>query len=209
MAEFQEFSKIPRLSRECIVTEKIDGTNAQVCISGVQPHIIGAEPIAVRGPMFMYAGSRSRYLRPGRDGVKGEDNFGFASWVLEHSEELWALGEGRHYGEWWGSGIQRGYGLAKGDKRFSLFNVARWADERDRDKYPSDRPACCHVVPVLARGTFDTQIVDYCLDRLSRGGSVCADGFPNPEGVVVFHIASGQLFKKTLEKDEEPKGLRR
>lgn len=26
--EFQGFQKIPRLSRECIITEKIDGTNA-------------------------------------------------------------------------------------------------------------------------------------------------------------------------------------
>lgn len=30
-----------------------------------------------------------------------------------------------------------------------------------------------------------------------------------PEGVVVFHSAQGVLFKKTLEKDEEPKGKNR
>lgn len=27
-----------------------------------------------------------------------------------------------------------------------------------------------------------------------------------PEGIVVFHVAGGYLFKKTIEKDEEPKG---
>ena len=31
----------------------------------------------------------------------------------------------------------------------------------------------------------------------------------NPEGVVVFHVAANLCFKKTLEKDEEPKGKRR
>jgi hypothetical protein len=30
--EFQPFAKIARLSRECVITEKIDGTNAQVYI---------------------------------------------------------------------------------------------------------------------------------------------------------------------------------
>jgi hypothetical protein len=27
-----------------------------------------------------------------------------------------------------------------------------------------------------------------------------------PEGIVVFHTASGALFKKTIEGDEKPKG---
>ncbi len=31
--EFQDFPKIARLARDVIVTEKIDGTNAQVCIA--------------------------------------------------------------------------------------------------------------------------------------------------------------------------------
>jgi hypothetical protein len=80
---------------------------------------------------MMLAGSRSQYITPERD------NHGFARWVQDDADELWALGEGRHFGEWWGSGIQRGYGLQKGEKRFSLFNVARWADDRDREKFAS------------------------------------------------------------------------
>ena len=52
--------------------------------------------------------------------------FGFARWVETNRERLITLlGPGLHFGEWWGSGIQRGYGLTKGDKRFSLFNVER------------------------------------------------------------------------------------
>lgn len=206
---FEEFPKIARLSRECVITEKIDGTNAQV-------HIIAAssleDGLSVVGPLarlavsvdterglVMLAGSRTQHITPERD------NHGFARWVTEHARELFALGEGRHFGEWWGSGIQRGYGLQKGEKRFSLFNVARWADERDREKYPQDRPACCHVVPVLYRGLFDTQIAALELGNLDRNGSCAAPGFRKPEGIVIWHEAARMLFKKTLERDEEPK----
>ena len=60
------------------------------------------------------------------------------------------LGEGVHRGEWWGNGIQRGYGLQNGDKRFSLFNVHRW-EGLEADSVPG-----LGVVPVLWRGPFDT-----------------------------------------------------
>ena len=183
--EFREFSSIARLSREMVVTEKIDGTNAQV-------HVTEDGQVL--------AGSRNRWITP------EADNFNFARWVKENEEELRQLGPGSHYGEWWGSGIQRGYGLEKGEKRFSLFNVARWADERDRDKYPADRPACSSVVPILHRGLFDTAVVNAQLTLLGAVGSQAAPGFMRPEGVVVFHAASGQLFKKTLDKNDGHKG---
>lgn len=175
--EFLEFPKMPRLSREIIVTEKIDGTNAQIAFDE-------------RGGMWV--GSRSRWITPDMD------NHGFARWAYENESELRKLGEGRHFGEWWGSGIQRGYGLEKGEKRFSLFNVSRWADER---------PACCHVVPVLYRGPFTTDAAESALARLAMAGSAAAPGFMKPEGVVVFHIAGNFGFKKTLEKDDLPKSL--
>mgnify|MGYP002129949175 CR=1 FL=1 len=40
--EFLEFPKMPRLSREIIITEKIDGTNAQLLIteSGEMPSLL-------------------------------------------------------------------------------------------------------------------------------------------------------------------------
>jgi hypothetical protein len=174
--EFMEFTKIHRLSRDMIVTEKLDGTNAQVCIG---------EDGSVR------AGSRNRWL------TLDSDNFGFARWVHAHADELRGLGPGRHFGEWWGQGIQRTYGLS--EKRFSLFNVGRWADD-------AVRPACCHVVPVLLRFTFDTSRVDFVLDSLKAHGSVAAPGFMQPEGVVVFHAPSGTLFKKTLDKNDGHKG---
>lgn len=194
---FKDFGKIARLSRECIVTEKIDGTNAQVHIVSElsDQYPFDALPIAKRGELSLFAGSRNRYLTP------EDDNFGFAKWVKANADALWALGEGRHYGEWWGQGIQRGYGLT--EKRFSLFNVHMWSDA-------TVRPSCCHVVPVLARGVFDTVMLnmDLILGRLRADGSEAAPGFMNPEGIILFHTASSTLFKKTLEGDDAPKGRR-
>ena len=90
----------------------------------------------------------------------------------------------------------RGYGLT--EKRFSLFNTSRWADD-------TVRPTCCSVVPELHAGPFDTHCVETILSWLRLEGSRAAPGFMRPEGVVVFHPQSRALFKKTLEKDDEPK----
>jgi len=180
--EFVEFPKIARLAREIIVTEKIDGTNGVIYV-GEDGEVL--------------AGSRSQWIATRAKG--GADNFGFASWAEQHADELRALGPGRHYGEWWGSGIQRGYGLPKGEKRFSLFNTARWSDD-------AARPVCCHVVPILYTGIFSTGEIDVCLALLADGGSRAAPGFMKPEGVVIFHPQGNVGFKKTIEKDSEWKG---
>lgn len=175
--EFEGFPKIARLSRDMVVTEKIDGTNAQV-------HVLEDGTVL--------AGSRSRYITP------EDDNFGFARWVAQNEAQLRELGPGRHFGEWWGSGIQRGYGLK--EKRFSLFNVHRWGEAR---------PDCCDVVPTLYKGPFGMLVIDSWLARLREDGSVAAPGFMKPEGIIIYHVAAGVLFKKTLEKDEGPKGQAR
>jgi len=183
MPEFESFPSIRRLTRECVVTEKIDGCNVQV----VFPED--------GGPTLV--GSRNRWITPG----KTTDQFGFAQWVKDHEEELRAgLGLGRHFGEWWGGSIQRKYGLK--EKRFSLFNVRRWGDDpRVKDPLATPRPACCHAVPVLYVGPFDTVAIDKVLWDLEYGGSVAAPGFNKPEGIVVFHTAASVLFKKTLGGD--------
>lgn len=177
MLTFEAFPKISRLSREIIVTEKIDGTNAQIIISD--------------DGLEIGAASRNGLIFPG----KQTDNFGFARWVQDNKEDLLTLGPGRHFGEWWGGGIQRGYGRL--DKVFSLFNVSKWQMEH---------PACCSVVPRLYTGDFDTAAIVEVINRLRTFGSCAQPGFMKPEGVVIFHTASSTLFKKTLEKDEKPKG---
>lgn len=180
MIEFQPFPKIGRLRRDCLITEKIDGTNAQI-IMDEEGNI--------------QAASRNRLI------YVGDDNYGFAAWVDANKADLLTLGPGRHFGEWWGSGVQRGYGLAKGEKRFSLFNTSRWSNSENR-------PKCCGVVPVLYHGDFTTGAVDYTLRKLVEAGSVAAPGFMRPEGVVVLHLATKQMFKVTCENDDEPKGMR-
>lgn len=167
---FEKFPKISRLKRDCIITEKIDGTNAQILIG------IGGTSILT--------GSRNRWVTP------QNDNYGFARWVEENKEELLLLGPGRHFGEWWGAGIQRRYGLE--EKRFSLFNTSR------HKKY---LPSCVSLVPELYRGPFSDGVVDMCLSRLRNEGSVAAPGFMKPEGVVVFLPAGNHLFKVTLDGD--------
>jgi hypothetical protein len=110
MIDFIEFPKIARLSRECVITEKIDGTNATVCIT--------------EDGQFL-TGSKSRWITP------QDDNYGFSRWAHGNKDELMQLGVGLHRGEWWGKGIQRGYDQK--EKRFSLFNTSRW----NNDNIPS------------------------------------------------------------------------
>ena len=184
--EFQPFPKIPRLSREMTITEKIDGTN-------------GILHVTDDGELFI--GSRNRWL------TMETDNHGFHKWATLHKDELIrGLGPGTHYGEWWGNGIQRGYGLPNGDKRFSLFNVNRWGPNRDKVKYEDTLPECCGVVPVIRTYTFNTIVIAEILDALRENGSLAVPGFMNPEGIVIYHHASKQLFKKTIEGDEGGKG---
>lgn len=214
MTEFAEFPKIARYSRDVIVTEKIDGTNAQVFIVDTKLLPLDSQPVVtyVNGNAI-FAGSRNRYITP------DDDNFGFAAWVRDHADELVLLGHGRHFGEWWGSGIQRGYGLAKGEKRWSLFNVSRWhaagatpietksVDPRQPSKFSTEAPSCCSVVPILAHANFDAINPTAILGNLRTEGSRAAPGFMNPEGIVIFHVAGGVGFKKTLDRDGLPKGV--
>ena len=177
---FLSFPKMPRLSREIIITEKIDGTNAQIFIDEFG---------------YVKAGSRNRWITP------EDDNMGFARWVKEHEAELRSLGPGRHYGEWWGQGINRGYGIV--GKRFSLFNISKFTDCRDTDGILI--PECCSLVPWLWRGEMDTNMINFILERLAHTGSVAAPGFMNPEGIVVYHTAGNTYFKKTIKDDDKPK----
>lgn len=204
MKPFVEFPKMARLSRDIIITEKIDGTNASIDIVFIDAdnHAydeygeVDKSIIATIDEYNIRAGSRTKWVTP------KDDNHGWAKWVVDHAKELVELGEGTHFGEWWGSGIQRGYGLTKGEKRFSLFNTYRW-----RDGGKDVRPACCSVVPILYEGPFRDYKIQEALEELEIRGSKAAPGFTNPEGICVFHTAANMSFKKTIIKDESPKSL--
>lgn len=228
--DFQVWPKIARLNRDMIVTEKIDGINAAVIIeshgavtvedadqymAGVEAAsggfavvrsrpatlTIEGEPVLWKGMVEVFeigAQSRNRLISP------DDDNYGFAKWVRTNADALLdALGAGRHFGEWWGSGIGRGYGLTKGDKRFSLFNIHRYGEI---DFAGAGLPNVA-TVPVLYRGPFDQAKIAWIIGDLILQGSEASLEFPNAEGVVVFHTAANQLFKVTLENDEAPKSI--
>jgi hypothetical protein len=194
LPEFKGFKKIPRLSRAIIITEKIDGTNGLIYIDEENNFFVG---------------SKNRWLND------HEDNHGFWHWATDNKEELLKLGKGYHYGEWWGKGIQRGYGLE--EKRFSLFNAGRWClsnqepklisiDPKTKvEKYQEKLPECCYVVPILYEGMFDTAEITKQLNILSFAGSQAVKGFMKPEGIVIYHKAGGCYFKKTIENDEKGK----
>lgn len=202
---FKGMPKIPRFFRDCIITEKIDGTNAQIVIQGrnIWGHFYAHT---------MQAGSKKQYITP------ENDNFGFAAWVQEHADELRLLGPGCHRGEWWGRGINRGYDLDH--RRFSLFNVHRWCNWMAPSPRPEiwfdgchkrrPCPPCCHVVPVLFAGPFHhSAVIEGCLQGLQGSGSYAAPGYAHPEGIVVYHQAGKCLFKVTLKNDGLPKSVLR
>ena len=217
MDTFHAFPKTPRLLREVVITEKIDGSNAQIVIhdNTVDPTAL---PVAL--PWVWYnerysiaAGSRTRWITPG----KNTDNYGFAGWVRDNAEELTKLGHGRHFGEWWGQGIQRNYEVE--NKRFSLFNAGRWTPHNN-DVVPGDwcqhysgvidaegvTVSCCRVVPMIWTGIFDTTDTRNAIEILKSHGSFAAPGFKNPEGIMVYHTAAKQIFKQLIENDDKPKG---
>lgn len=208
MIDFKEFPKMSRLSREMIITEKIDGTNASIFIqnrdleplvddsNGNMVNIPDPHILSVVNGYTIRAGSRTRWITP------SDDNYGFGRWVYENREELIKLEEGHHFGEWWGNGIQRSYGLPKGEKRFSLFNVSRWKIDSYKEAGFQAPPRCCHIVPILYQGMFNTDVAQEITNQLAANGSYAAPGFKNPEGIVVWHTAGNFGFKKTIHKDE-------
>lgn len=211
--EYIPFPKIPRLSRNIVVTEKIDGTNACVAIScapdGFQSPLNDFDFRIPKGGMEWNVrfGSRTRWLS------LASDNYGFCRWGRDNLYDLIELGVGNHFGEWWGSGIQRGYGLQ--EKRFSLFNAGRFVEAGVIADAPpcfalkdgmAVAPACCHVVPVMYQGPFVQDEIEACLSALEFDGSKAAPGYDNPEGIIIYHTAAGSYFKKTIEKDEQWKG---
>ncbi|MEU3285593.1 RNA ligase family protein [Streptomyces longwoodensis] len=221
MHEFSEWPKTKRLFRNIVVTEKLDGTNSAVHISKGSPFehpdtVFEAYPLKpgeffVDGHVWhVTAQSRRRIITPG----KTTDNFGFAGWVYDHAADLVRiLGEGLHFGEWWGKGVQRGYGLE--GKRFSLFNTERWFKVDPDDPHGLDSMSTraetsalagqIGAVPVIYSGTFSEADITRALTDLREYGSVAAPGFMNPEGICVYHSQSRNVYKVTLDNNDAGK----
>jgi len=170
MVEFKGWPKIYRVSQtKVVITEKIDGTNA--CVIVKDGDVVGAQ-------------SRKRLITP------EADNFGFARWVENNRWELAGLGDGYHYGEWAGPGIQKNpHNLD--EKTFFLFNTGRWSDV-------IVRPACCEVVRVIYAGPVYGNLVAEVMSNLWD----YAKGYYKPEGVVVYFPLTDTMQKETFENCE-------
>lgn len=193
--EFKSYPKIPRLGKlRWSITEKLDGTNGIIDIAPIAAHgdVVGG--VAIVNEYVVFAGSRTRWLQPG----KLTDNFNFAEFVKENAEYLvkW-LGEGTHYGEWWGRGIQRTYGLEQ--RYFTLFNPFR---------YQHLSTACDQVATNALLGTVPLLYSGDGLDGLSEciemskvqmysfGSKACT--FDRPEG---FVVCIGDKLHKVIVHD--------
>lgn len=214
MLTFEAWPKTPRLRAErTSITEKIDGTNAAVIIEKVdfesplyqqdsQAALVGWQE---NGPYYeVGAQSRKRLINP------NQDNAGFAGWVWSNAYELVELlGPGRHYGEWWGQGIQRRYGMDR--KVFSLFNYHRWSKHAQATDGWRNRARDINMslVPLLSFGKFSDQSVEDALNLLRENGSFASAEwgvrFDRPEGVVIRHADLGGNLKAFVENDDVPK----
>src|SRR5882762_10774140 len=196
---FQKWPKISRWNSPVVITEKIDGSNAAVVIENLHDH--GTSPHGSLVTVMydsewwaVYAQSRNRYLQV------HDDNFGFAEWVDFNAAELVEiLGSGRHYGEWWGSGIQRAYGLKNGERNFSLFDSVRWRDDLRPDSDLTEVVGLRRTPIILETKDFDPGHVNWAVDVLHEFGSLACNGFRRPEGVVVHFEHNQASFKAFCE----------
>lgn len=163
--EFRGWGKTPRLKTHNItITEKIDGTNA--CVIVRDGELVGMQ-------------SRNRLIKP------GDDNMGFAFWAHENREELAKLGDGYHYGEWAGPGIQKNPHMLE-EKQFFLFNTFRPAETL---------PECVKQVPVLYTGIYSEEAV---ADTMRSLWNRAMREMYTPEGIVIYFHDTRSVMKDTF-----------
>ena len=163
---FEPFPKITRyLKADCVITEKVDGTNAA---------------LAFEWDGTLTTQSRTRVITP------EDDNYGFARWAVEHSSELFDyFGPGRHFGEWWGRGVQKRYGQFVEGKYFTPFNAGLFTEPG---------PAGVTPLPVLWEGPLKNLAygVKEVQQDLEFNGSRIAPG-AKPEGIMIWSQAFGYI----------------
>jgi len=163
--EFKAWVKIPRENPfNVTISEKINGTNS--CIIIADGEIVGVQ-------------SRKRFITP------ENDNYGFAAWSEKNKDELLTMGDGYHYGEWAGLGIQKNP-LHLERKHLFLFNTFRWNENNP------NRPKCCDVVPVLYQGMLMPETIPGLLEELKSKDT-------EREGVIAYYHAFRKYTKHTIK----------
>jgi hypothetical protein len=175
MSEFKSFGKILNIGKLFMnITQKLHGSNAQIYIYKDEG-----------GDLQLKTGSRTRWISP------ENDNYGFSQFVYSNKDEfIEKLGEGRHFGEWAGPGINSGEGLT--EKKLFLFNFHRWIE--------APLPSGVSTVPPLYTGKFSMEMIDETMEKLKINGSYLVPGYMKPEGIVIE--VGDNFYKKTFENEE-------
>jgi len=175
MEDAELFKAWPKIKRakdnNILITEKMDGTNA--CVIVRDGRVIGAQ-------------SRRRMITP------QDDNYGFATWVYSNLEALAQLGDGYHYGEWVGEGIQKNPHNLEG-KHFFLFNTMRPVET-----LPHTVGGSVQQVKVLYDGPYtDAAVEKAYLDLIADSPDDVT-----VEGIIVYYYLFKSSFKLTYANPE-------
>ena len=173
---FKPWPKLGRVNKETItITEKIDGTNAAIIVENGK--LVGTQ-------------SRSRLLSD------TEDNHGFHKWAMKNADVFAQLGDGHHFGEWAGKGINKNR-MGLDGKKFFLF---AWYAET-KIEHPE-----IEYVEVLFQGPRSEDNIITTFNRLYAFGYMGEDGVwvenkrtYTPEGIVIYYHNSKHMEKMTID----------
>ena len=213
MYRMKAWTQIPWLFGEVTLTEKLDGHTAMIHIERVRRSrllratLVSDSDVVTQVPAKMddYSGVTRRTevwrvwaQNQTRPLSRHHDMSGLAAWVEDHARELVAtLGPGVHSGTWWGYKIRRGYGLPVGDRRFSLFNTARWR-YLDGSQVPG-----LYCVPILWQGLLTPEglVTPETLrhEKLGMKESLAVPGYEHPQGVILYHHDGNMMFQYLFE----------
>lgn len=179
--DFKAYPKTQRLSNEIVtIAEKIDGTNGVLHVDHQSRTVL--------------AGSRSKWLI--NDGSRSWDNHGFGAWVKENEEKLLNLPEGLHYGEWYGKGINRNYGMK--DRKLMLFNRSRYQNILEEGDFPTELELET-VISLVSVSELPEEALRIKA-RVDKEGSYHVPGFMKTEGVIFRFQLSAKVYKEVWDK---------
>ena len=185
-------SKSDILNYECVVTEKIHGTNARFGISSEDGILVGSRNNIVH--------KGSELLNNQHDG-----HYGFVGWVLNQHELLSQIAtvypDHIFYGEWCGSNIQKGIKYCN-EKELYIFDI------KDENGVYLDWDNVIHActilglnhVPEIVRGIIPVEELTRMLDQVSVVGK--RNGFTDPDNTQEGFVI------KTLKTQYDNRGNR-
>jgi hypothetical protein len=206
MPKLKRWSTAPELFGSATLTELLDGHTIGIHVEVLKRNprsgevtvrdgdVMRVDPVGGAQFFRVWVQNRERMVTPDQRDVQG-----VAAWVKAHAGAIAeTLGPGIHFGEWWGYKICRGYGLPAGDRRFSLFNTARWGFI-DGTQVPS-----LYTVPVLWEGPLEDNwnTVREQMDKLHEQGSSAVPGYRYPAGVLLYHASADAMMRHVFKGEE-------